>query len=253
MRRNFALAEPVPGPATEAPGPRGGTEHDARCEPVRAPGRGLYHNTAAVLDAGTGYVGKYRKMHIPDDPRYYEKFYFTPGDLGFKSFDTVPATSACWSAGTSGIRKPRASLRSVALRSCSIPPPSAGIRKSARRWAAPARRLGNHSAVARDRQRLLRGGRQPDRLRARSRRAGGIRFWGQSFIAAPDGSVMVRASADREEVIVCDLDLASVGSSGWAGRSSATGASMRIRNSRAASSTELLLLLRLRVFREVSI
>jgi N-carbamoylputrescine amidase len=92
----FALAEPIPGPSTER------LAELARQLDVtlvaslfeeRAPG--LYHNTAAVLDGARGYVGKYRKMHIPDDPRYYEKYYFTPGDLGFKSFPTQPATSAC--------------------------------------------------------------------------------------------------------------------------------------------------------------
>ncbi len=73
---------------------------------------GLYHNTAAVLDAERGYLGKYRKMHIPDDPRYYEKYYFTPGDLGFKVFaHRSRRSSACSSAGTSGIRRPRGSRR----------------------------------------------------------------------------------------------------------------------------------------------
>ena len=69
---------------------------------------GLYHNTAVVFDADGSTAGKYRKMHIPDDPGFYEKFYFTPGDLGFDPIDTSSAASACWCAGTSGIRKPRA-------------------------------------------------------------------------------------------------------------------------------------------------
>ena len=72
----------------------------------RAPG--VYHNTAVIFDADGALRGIYRKMHIPDDPLYYEKFYFTPGDLGFRAFDTASAESARWSAGTSGIPKARA-------------------------------------------------------------------------------------------------------------------------------------------------
>src|SRR5262245_51990990 len=96
----FSLAESVPGPTTDQLA-KVVKELDvtliASLFEARAPG--LYHNTAAVLDAGAGYVGKYRKMHIPDDPRYYEKFYFTPGDLGFKAFDTrvgKVGVLVCW-------------------------------------------------------------------------------------------------------------------------------------------------------------
>src|SRR5919106_3737410 len=86
---NFALAEPVPGPTTEEFLGLAAAFNATLVLSLfeqRAPG--VYHNTAAVIDGKRGYAGKYRKMHIPDDPRYYEKFYFTPGDLGFKSFDT---------------------------------------------------------------------------------------------------------------------------------------------------------------------
>src|SRR6202171_6418678 len=86
---NFALAEPIPGPSTEALGRLAkelGIVIIASLFERRA--AGLYHNTAAVLDADGGLLGIYRKMHIPDDPLYYEKFYFTPGDLGFPNFDT---------------------------------------------------------------------------------------------------------------------------------------------------------------------
>ena len=87
---SFALAEPVPDPSTEAFLPlaaESGATLVLSLFERRAPG--LYHNTAAVIDGASGYAGKYRKMHIPDDPLYYEKFYFTPGDLGFKSFETA--------------------------------------------------------------------------------------------------------------------------------------------------------------------
>jgi N-carbamoylputrescine amidase len=86
---HFALAEPVPGPTTEVLSKLAaelGVVIIASLFERRA--EGLYHNTAAIIDADGGYLGKYRKMHIPDDPQYYEKFYFTPGDLGFMAWDT---------------------------------------------------------------------------------------------------------------------------------------------------------------------
>ena len=106
---HFALAEPVPGPSTEAfaalAAEFGATIVISLFE-RRAPG--LFHNTAAVLDGVKGYAGKYRKMHIPDDPRYYEKYYFTPGDLGFQSFPTGAGNLGVLCAGTSGTRRRRA-------------------------------------------------------------------------------------------------------------------------------------------------
>ncbi len=96
----FDLAEPVPGPSTEALGRAAKDSGVAVVAPVferRAPG--LYHNSAVVIDADGRAVGLYRKMHIPDDPLFYEKFYFTPGDLGFRAFDVGPGrigTLICW-------------------------------------------------------------------------------------------------------------------------------------------------------------
>ena len=91
--RHFGLAEPIPGPSTEILAPLAkelGIVLIASLFEKRA--EGLYHNTVAMLDNHGEYLGKYRKMHIPDDPLFYEKFYFTPGDLGFKSFETDSAT-----------------------------------------------------------------------------------------------------------------------------------------------------------------
>jgi N-carbamoylputrescine amidase len=96
----FDMAEPVPGPSTEAFAALAAEADIAIIVSLfekRAPG--LYHNTTAVVDRQRGYIGKYRKMHIPDDPRYYEKYYFTPGDLGFRTFGTVYANLGvliCW-------------------------------------------------------------------------------------------------------------------------------------------------------------
>ena len=102
----FDLAEPIPGPATER---LGIIARDLKITIIaslferRAPG--IYHNTAAIIDREGALQGIYRKMHIPDDPLYYEKFYFTPGDLGFKTFDNPLGRSGRWCAGTSGIRR----------------------------------------------------------------------------------------------------------------------------------------------------
>jgi N-carbamoylputrescine amidase len=115
---NFDLAEPVPGPSTEAFGALArelGVVLVLSLFERRLPG--LYHNTAVVIEKDGGIAGRYRKMHIPDDPAYYEKFYFTPGDLGFTPSRPPSASSACWSAGTSGTPRPRGSWRSPA-RTC---------------------------------------------------------------------------------------------------------------------------------------
>jgi hypothetical protein len=106
---------------------------------------GLYHNTAVILDADGSLLGKYRKMHIPDDPLYYEKFYFTPGDLGFPNFDTKYGRIGVLSAGINGIRRVRGSQASAAPTLFSIPQPSAGIllrsRNSAPRSSMPGVRF----------------------------------------------------------------------------------------------------------------
>lgn len=102
----FDLAESIPGPSTEEFGAIArelGVVIVTSLFERRAPG--LYHNTAVVLEKDGSIAGKYRKMHIPDDPAFYEKFYFTPGDLGFERYRLRQASWGCWSAGTSGIRK----------------------------------------------------------------------------------------------------------------------------------------------------
>ena len=104
----FALAEPIPGPSTRT---LGELARELKIVIVASlferRAAGLYHNTAAIIGTDGEIVGLYRKMHIPDDPLYYEKFYFTPGDLGFLNFDTRSDASASWCVGINGIRKPR--------------------------------------------------------------------------------------------------------------------------------------------------
>ncbi|MBN1238891.1 MAG: carbon-nitrogen hydrolase [Gammaproteobacteria bacterium] len=207
--RNFDLAEPVPGPSTERLGAVAaelGVTLVASLFERRAPG--LYHNTAAVLDGERGYVGKYRKMHIPDDPRYYEKFYFTPGDLGFRTFHTAPAelgVLVCWDQWY-----PEAA-RLTALRGAEllIYPTAIGWHPEEKAqygerqheaWETMQRShaIANGCFVVA----VNRVGFEPDPAGD-----GGIEFWGRSFIAAPDGRVLVRAPGDAEAVIVERVDL----------------------------------------------
>ena len=149
----------------------------------RAPG--VYHNTAAVLNTDGSLAGLYRKMHIPDDPLFYEKYYFTPGDIGFRTFDARRAASARSSAGTSGIPKPRACRRYAARRSCSIPRRSAGIpprrRSTARRSTTRGRPSSASHAIA-----------NGVYVAAVNRvgfegppRGAGLEFWGASFRGRP--------------------------------------------------------------------
>jgi N-carbamoylputrescine amidase len=206
---HFALAEPVPGPTTEqlrTLAAELGVTLIASVFEARAPG--LYHNTAAVLDADAGYLGKYRKMHIPDDPRYYEKFYFTPGDLGFKSFSTRAGkvgVLVCWDQWY----PEAARLTALAGAEILCYPTAIGwhaeeaddvnrAQHDAWEIVQRAHAIANGCYVVA----VNRVGFEPDPAGS-----GGLRFWGQSFVAGPDGSVLVRASADRDEVVVCELDL----------------------------------------------
>ena len=207
--RHFAKAEPVPGPATGVL-EEAAAEHDivvlASLFEKRA--EGLYHNTLAVIDGARGYAGKYRKMHIPDDPLFYEKFYFAPGDLGFRTFDTAAGrigTLICWDQWY-----PEAA-RIVALQGAHVIfyPTAIGWlpeEKSARgeaQWQSwettqRAHAIANGCYVAA----VNRIGFEPA-----PDGNGGIEFWGRSFVAAPDGSVIAQGSTDREELLFADLDV----------------------------------------------
>jgi N-carbamoylputrescine amidase len=204
----FDLAEPVPGPATAAIEPVA-RELDvtviASLFERRAPG--LFHNTAAVIDPRTGYVGKYRKMHIPDDPRYYEKYYFAPGDLGFRAFDTAAGrigVLVCWDQWYPEAARITAMLGADVL----FYPTAIGWHPEERAelgaaqhdaWetAQRAHAIANGCYVVA----VNRTGFEAD-----PRGTGGIEFWGQSFVAGPDGQVIVRAPVDEEAVLVVPLD-----------------------------------------------
>jgi N-carbamoylputrescine amidase len=209
---NFALAEPIPGPGTKV-----FAELSKQLDVVivaslfERRAAGVYHNTAAVLDGASGYVGKYRKMHIPDDPRYYEKFYFTPGDLGFKSFATSAGRIGvliCWdqwypeAARLTALRGADILIYPTAIGWHPEEQEAVGLHQHAA-WETVQRghAIANGCFVLS----VNRTGFEPD-----PSGAGGIQFWGQSFAAAPNGEVLVRATADEEQVLTLDIDLAQI-------------------------------------------
>jgi len=200
---NFQLAEAIPGPSTDELSKVAaelGVVIIASLFEKRA--QGLYHNTTAVLDADGAYLGKYRKMHIPDDPGFYEKFYFTPGDLGYKVFKTKFATIGvliCWDQWY-----PEAA-RITALMGAEILfyPTAIG-------WATTqdeATNVEQYSAW----QTIQRSHAVANGVHVVSvNRVGeeaGVKFWGGSFFANPFGALIHQTSTDDEEVVVQELDL----------------------------------------------
>ena len=207
---SFDLAEPVPGPTTEAlarVAQKAGVVIIAPVFERRA--AGVYHNTAAVLDAGGELRGIYRKMHIPDDPAYYEKFYFTPGDLGFRSFETRVGRIApliCWDQWY-----PEAA-RLAALQGASLL-----VYPTAIGWHPHEKEA--HGAAQLDAWRTVQRGhaiangvyvaavnRVGHERPSAARDGGGIEFWGASFVCDPHGVVLAQASTEREEVILAEVD-----------------------------------------------
>ncbi len=208
----FDLAESIPGPTTSILGPLArklGVVIIASLFERRA--AGLYHNTVAVLETDGSLAGMYRKMHIPDDPAYYEKFYFAPGDLGFKAFRTTQGTIGtliCWDQWY-----PEAA-RLTALQDAAVLfyPTAIG-------WHPHER--AEHGAAQRDAWRTVQRGHAiaNGTYVAAINRTGheiitpgtpGIEFWGSSFIADPQGVVIAEASVDREEILVAEVDLARI-------------------------------------------
>jgi len=203
----FDAAEPIPGPTTSA-----------LADTARATGMvligslferraaGVYHNTAIVLDADGRLLGKYRKMHIPDDPLYFEKYYFTPGDLGFRSFSTRYAqvgTLVCWDQWF-----PEAA-RLTALTGAEVifyPTAIGWHPKEKAEWgkaqqeawetAQRAHAIANGLFVA-----------AVNRVGHEGPADGGLEFWGGSFVYDPIGRLLRRANSDQEEVVIADCDL----------------------------------------------
>jgi N-carbamoylputrescine amidase len=207
---NFDLAEPIPGPSTKFFGELAkqfGVVIVTSLFEKRAPG--LYHNTAVVLEKDGTIAGTYRKMHIPDDPAYYEKFYFTPGDLGFHPIQTSVGrlgVLVCWDQWY-----PEAA-RLMALQGAEmlIYPTAIGYESSdtpeeqqRQRMAWQTVQRGHAVANGLPVITVNRVGHEPDP----SGQTNGIQFWGTSFVAGPQGEIIYEASTDEEESIIVEMDL----------------------------------------------
>lgn len=207
---NFDLAEPIPGPSTNFFGNLAkelGIVIVTSLFERRA--AGLYHNTAVVIERDGTIAGKYRKMHIPDDPAYYEKFYFTPGDMGFHPIDTSVGrlgVLVCWDQWY-----PEAA-RLMALQGADmlIYPTAIGYESSdtkseqqRQREAWTTVQRGHAVANGLPVVAVNRVGHEPDP----SNQTGGIEFWGSSFVAGPQGEILFRASDCEEENAVVEIDL----------------------------------------------
>lgn len=209
--RYFDLAETIPGPSTDAFAAIAKTHEVVIIASLfERRAAGIYHNTAAIIDADGSLLGLYRKMHIPDDPLYYEKFYFTPGDLGFRAWQTrygKIGVLICWDQWY-----PEAA-RLTALQGAEILfyPTAIGWHPSEKAqygdlqhgawetiqrghavangcYVAAINRVGLEQPIGGD----------------------GIEFWGQSFIAGTSGQILQKASVDKEEILIADLNLPSV-------------------------------------------
>ncbi len=208
----FNLAESIPGKTTKAIGEIARKRKVVVVVPLfekRAPG--IYHNSLVVIDNTGEIIGLYRKMHIPDDPAFYEKFYFTPGDLGFKAFETSAGkigTLICWDQWF-----PEAA-RITAMMGASILfyPTAIG-------WH-PHEKLEHGKAQFESWQTIQKGHAVANGiyvaavnrvgLEKLNEESDGIEFWGSSFIADPQGIIIAQASAGKEEIIFADVDLSRI-------------------------------------------
>jgi N-carbamoylputrescine amidase len=210
--RLFDLAEPVPGPSTETLGRVAKDKRVVVIAPIferRAPG--LYHNSAAILDTDGKLVGLYRKMHIPDDPAFYEKFYFTPGDLGFRAFDTQAGRIGaliCWDQWyPEGARLTALQGAAVLFYPTAIgwhpheKEQHGASQRSAWQTMQRAHAIANGVYVAA----VNRVGHE------RSPEVGpGLEFWGSSFLADPFGIVVAEATVDGEQIVQGEVDLGRI-------------------------------------------
>lgn len=207
---NFKLAEAIPGPSTESLSSVAkelGVVIIASLFEKRT--EGLYHNTTAVIDADGKYLGKYRKMHIPDDPAYYEKFYFTPGDLGYKVFKTKFATIGiliCWDQWY-----PEASRITALMGAEVLFYPTAIGWATSQDEATNTEQYGAWQTIQRSHA-VANGLHVVSVNRVGFEQDGAMKFWGGSFIANPLGSILYQAAHDKEEVNVLELDLSKTDS-----------------------------------------
>ncbi len=206
----FDLAETIPGPSTEAFQKAAKKNKAAVIVPIfEKRAAGVYHNSVVVIDSDGSIAGVYRKMHIPDDPAYYEKFYFAPGDLGFKSFDLKSGkvgTLICWDQWYPE------GARLTALQGASVLfyPTAIGWHPYEKEQYGKAQR---DSWITIQRSHAIANGVYV----ASCNRTGfekpvyeqaGVEFWGSSFICDPQGVILAEASTDKEEIILAEIDLA---------------------------------------------
>ena len=208
---NFDLAEPIPGPSTEFYGKLAAKYQIVLVTSLferRAPG--VYHNTAVVFDTDGQIAGKYRKMHIPDDPAYYEKFYFTPGDMGFHPIQTSLGklgVQVCWDQWyPEGARLMALQGAEILIYPTAIGYESSDTKEEQQRqlnaWITVQR--GHAVANGLPVVTVNRVGHEPDP----SGQTNGIQFWGNSFVAGPQGEFIAQASQTEEENLVVEVDMA---------------------------------------------
>jgi N-carbamoylputrescine amidase len=209
----FDLAETIPGPSSEV---LCKVAQEAKVAIIASlfekRARGVYHNTAVMIDSDGKILGLYRKMHIPDDPLYYEKFYFTPGDLGFKAFDTHfgrIGTLVCWDQWyPEGAR-----LTALAGAEVLFYPTAIGwhpaekeqygaAQHDAWRTIQRAHAIANGVYVAV----VNRVGHETGNIRGNEVKGAGLEFWGRSFLCDPFGVVLAEASHDKEEILIGEVD-----------------------------------------------
>jgi N-carbamoylputrescine amidase len=209
--RHFLLAEKIPGPSTDA-FQKLAKKHRvvivASLFEKRA--TGLYHNTAVVFDRSAAIAGKYRKMHIPDDPAFYEKFYFTPGDIGFEPIDTAVGrlgVLVCWDQWY----PEAARLMALAGADLLLYPTAIGwdpqddqAEKDRQREAWVTVQRGHAVANGLPLLSCNRTGFEADKAGVTN----GIQFWGTSFVAGPQGEFLAQASTDQRELLIVDVDMA---------------------------------------------
>ncbi|MFL6299317.1 MAG: carbon-nitrogen hydrolase [Terriglobales bacterium] len=209
----FDLAEPIPGPTTEV---LTKVAQEAKVAVVASVfekrARGVYHNTAVMIDSDGKILGLYRKMHIPDDPLYYEKFYFTPGDLGFKAFDTNfgrVGTLVCWDQWyPEGAR-----LTALAGAEVIFYPTAIGWHPSEKEQFGKAqhdawRTIQRAHAIANGVYVgvVNRVGHETGNIRGNEVKGAGLEFWGGSFLCDPFGVVIAEASHNKEEILIGEVD-----------------------------------------------
>ena len=213
----FDLAEPIPGPATKR---LSAVARELKVALVLSlfekRASGVYHNTAAIIDADGALRGKYRKMHIPDDPLYYEKYYFTPGDLGYQAFDTEAGrvgALVCWDQWyPEGARLTALKGANVLFYPTAIgwhPAEKAEFGESqhdAWRTIQRGHAIANGVYVAV----VNRVGKENGDVRGNAAAGPGLEFWGGSFLCDPFGIVLAEASHDKQEILIGEVDLARI-------------------------------------------